>query len=66
MQETERVAEADVGGGGDEGAVPDDGAKDYHAVFLFSALPLLPFDYICLVVYKIGRARSDSLISVHF
>lgn len=40
MQETERVAEADVGGGGDEGAVPDDGAKDYHAVFLFSALPL--------------------------
>ena len=30
----------------------------------FSCFPLCL--YICLVVYKIGRARSDSLISVHF
>ena len=43
MQETARVAKADVSEGGSGGGVPDEGAEDYHAVFIgfLSAFALL-------------------------
>ena len=34
MQETARVAKADVSEGGSGGGVPDEGAEHYHAVFI--------------------------------
>ena len=65
MQEPEGVVEANVGEGGEDGRVPDDGAKVYHAVLLlgFGFRPLrIRFVYE-MKIFTIRGGKIGSIFS---